>query len=236
MMTYNRQSTGSYLKEIIMYNEKEINIPMYNKDLYSQAHIAADFGNLNVIKKLIQDGLDLSHPYIDQPECLLVNVLYLNNNWKHIKIYLDYIIDHCIDVNAICTEFHYCLHKYNNIYIKYKKIESSSYNYAITLLDYMEIMKFEYGTKIKYIRYIIKMLKKNGAKSGKELGYTKTHANRLLKYKYINYDYKLIKESNKELHLQLDAYMFKPKYIEKYINGEYTLFYDNIHEYCKYLY
>lgn len=220
-----RPTYGAMLKEAIMDNNVEIienliaPINHTNECDYGAAYGICNLGTVEGLKRLMNAGVDLSHPWFDQPECFIKNQLLDRNGYKQTKEYLEYLISNCIDVNAICIETYYCMHNdspYSNLTVVR---EHSSFNSVPTLIDSIELDML-YGDDVAPFisEYVIELLRANGGKSGAELGYTHEQAERLLKYKFnknINYSY--LKEKKALLHSDLIAYLYHPDRINKYL-------------------
>lgn len=181
-MTY-----GTLLKQAIMEGDNElIDILHYpiDRDLYSQAETFGARGDINSMKKLIMEGVDYSHPYFDQPECIVINSLFDGmGGFDEVTEYLNFIFD-IIDINCIGYEHFAC---------------TGTPATLIDMIDFalVEISQFA-GT------WAIKQLIKKGAKTAKALGITEDQILRLGDFDYARgYNYEKIKERKAALHDEL---------------------------------
>lgn len=185
-MIQSRYTYGAALKQAIMDNNDkflENTVMSFNDKLYDAVYDACSNCDINALKDLIKIGADLSHPYFCQPECFILNPIVSGLNHEKVKTFLEYIIINCIDVNAVAREAFYCMHsnKYSYGNVNYVK-NHTSFKSVPTLLDIIEI-EIEFGKlDTYYCKFILELLKSNGAKSGTELGYTHIQGKRLLEY------------------------------------------------------
>jgi hypothetical protein len=214
-MVQQHSSYGSILKQAIMDDNVEFidnMVAPIDIELYNQAYDICNNCDLNALKQLINQGVDLSHPYFCQPECFILNPLTsTQHNFITITTFVNYLIKNCIDVNAIGLEAYHCMYSTQNRF--------TFHNQDIivpTLLDIVEddesINHFAKGC-------IIELLRSNGAKSGVELGYTREHGDRLNEFDFntMKYNYEYMKTKKAELHFELFANLFSPNRIEEYL-------------------
>lgn len=220
-----RPTYGATLKQAIMDNNIEFienMIAPIDKDLYNKAHDACDECDLDKLKDLIKQGVDLSHPYFCQPECFILNPLHQMVDYQETKTFLDYVITNCIDVNCIAQESFYCMHAEQYSYGSNEYVRTHpSFNSVPTLLDVIDLdTHFDRFT----IGFVKELLCANGAKSGAELGYTHEQGNRLYAFKFDKgYDYQYMKTKKEVLHSDLIDNLYHPKRIHKYLETNDTV-------------
>lgn len=219
-MIFPRPTYGAILKQAIMDNNIEFlenMVAPIDKELYQQAHDACDECDLDKLKDLINQGVDLSHPWFCQPECFILNPLHYEYDYQTIKPFLEYVITNCIDVNAVAQESFHCMHADEYSYGSDEYVlNHPSFNSVPTLLDAVDL---EENLNSFTLGFIKELLQANGAKSGAELGYTHDQGNRLyvFQYKDNNYNYQYMKTKKASLHSDLIANLYHPKRINKYL-------------------
>ncbi len=235
-MIQTRPTYGALLKQAIMNNDVDLieNIitptDLYT-DLYDSVYDACNRCDLDALKDLIAQGIDLSHPYFCQPECFIINPFALGLGYTQIKPFLKYIISNCIDVNAIATESYYCMHDPNNGFGDNALVANHPcFNSAPTLLDEIDInvaLGSSFGSLFE-AQYLQQLLRKYGAKSGAELGYTREQGDRLINFSFKDrgYNYAHMKARKESLHAELLAEMYSPKRIGKYLEAN-----EDVYEY-----
>lgn len=225
IMICSRPTYGAALKQAIMDNNIEFlenMVAPIDKELYNKAHDACDECDLDKLKDLVKQGVDLSHPYFCQPECFILNPLHQMNDYQETKTFLDYVITNCIDVNCIAQESFYCMHVEQYSYGSNDHVRNhSSFNSVPTLLDAIDLEEsFDSFT----IGFVKELLRANGAKTGAELGYTHEQGNRLYEFKFDKgYNYQYMKTKKETLHSDLIANLYHPKRINKYLETNETV-------------
>lgn len=213
-MIFPRPTYGSAFKQAIMDNDVwflENMVVPFNENLYNPIHNACDNCDINALKELIRQGADMTHPYFCQPDCFILNPINIGPDYQTIKTFLEYIITSCIDVNAVAREVFYCMHASEYTYRTKSYVRNHpSFKSVPTLLDVVEIEIASGELDPSYGKFLLKLLRDNGAKSGVELGYTYKQGKRLCEYfKYkgnrniIGYNYDYMKKSKEAIHLDL---------------------------------
>ncbi len=218
---YAKPTYGQYLTDQIMMNNTDFieNMiarfePNYEllRDL-GNACIMCDLHELRRIGKLI----DISHPVFDSmPEGLIENV-YANRDvdYKTKKNFLKILLSEYMNVNVVPIELFDCVHI---TYIASHVFRlHSSFNSVATLLDALDIC--ESGDYSSNNGYLNRMLRKLGAKTGPELGYTHEDGHRLINIDFAQkgYNYEWMRHQREMLHQDLIAHMFHPSRIERFL-------------------
>lgn len=228
-MIYPRPTYGAILKQAIMDNNIEFlenMVASFDKELYEEAHEACNNCDLDYLKDLIDQGVDLSHPYFCQPECFILNPLHFGYDYQETKTFLEYVITNCIDVNCIAQESFHCMHADQYSYGSNDYVQNhSSFNSVPTLFDSIELQIIS-GELDSFVGgFVLQLLRTNGAKSGADLGYTHEQGNRLyaFQYKDNSYNYNYMKTKKEKLHFDLIANLYHPKRINKYLETNDTI-------------
>lgn len=228
-MVYPRPTYGAMLKDAIMDNNVEFlenMVAPIDKELYNEAHDACNECDLDRLKNLVKQGVDLSHPYFCQPECFILNPLHQINDYQETKTFLEYVVTNCIDVNCIAQESFHCMHAEQYSYGSEDHVRNhSSFNSVPTLLDVIEL-DIESGELNSFAGgFILELLRANGAKTGVELGYTHEQGNRLYQFQYEDnsYNYNYMKTKKEALHSDLIVNLYHPKRINKYLETNETV-------------
>lgn len=210
---------GTILYDAILSNNTEylnIMVNTIDKELYESAYDICNNCDLNGLKELIKKGVDLSHPYFNQPDCFILNAVTADADYYTIKKFLKYLITNCMNINCIPIEAFYCMH--NTDYGLEENVRNHpAYQYVPTLLDLIDI-HVNTGERDSFgDSYLVYLLKKHGAKSGVELQYTYEQGDRLINFEsYDGYNYEYMLNSRKKLHEELFANLYHPDRVIKY--------------------
>jgi hypothetical protein len=205
-MSTPKPTYGAYLKDqIMMGNDLFINnmIARVERDSYDGVWDACQTCDLDSLKRASK-LVDLSHPFLDQPEAFLNNATMCHGvGYKARKAFLKYLISK-MDINAVGTEAYYCAHISGPMCSEYKN--HPSFNSLPTLLDQVDMEA--YG---EYAEYLQHYLCKLGAKTGPELGYTHEQGERLMNVDYNKgYNYQWMRQTRGELNREVIDAVYHP--------------------------
>lgn len=200
-----RRVYGSLLKEAIMNNDGDLIENLFvpiDHDLVEQAHDACIAGDIGYLKALIAKGLDLSHPLINQPECLILNLFAGDNtDYQSVTEIFTFLVNECIDLDAISLEYEVG---------------------ALTILDIISNAHEESGLINEFTSgYLSTILRQKGAKRINELGLTVEQVSNLFSFDiYRGYNYELMKDTKSLIHQELIGKFWHPSRLSKMLENK----------------